>query len=99
MRLTRENKGWMRDALYLGRDNMEIFDGRWEWISEPFIDLAFKEQCMFFQAYVKFGGDPDPSKGYDTHSEAFKQTYEYAQDKIYEAFCEIEKRLNLEDEE
>lgn len=99
MRLTKENKEWMKIALYLGQDSMEIFDSRWQWISEPFIDLTFDEQCVFFQTYVKFGGDPNPLEPYDTHSEAFEQTYQYAQNKIDEAFDEIAKRLNLEDEE
>lgn len=35
MRLTKENKQWMRIALYLGEDNMILFsESRYEWIAE-----------------------------------------------------------------
>ena len=94
--MTKENKEWMQWALFLGEDQMILFsEDRWKWISEPMNDLPLNEQCVFYQAYVKFGGKDN--KTYDDR-EALNKAIGYAQDKIYEAFKEIEKRFNLGDE-
>ena len=96
MRMTKENKDWMAHAIYLGEDQMILFsESRWEWISEPMNDLPLNEQCVFYQAYVRFGGKDD--KAYD-NEEALDEAIEYAQYKIDEAFAEIVKRFNLGDD-
>ena len=96
MRMTNENKGWIRSALYLGEDNMELFyDSRWEWISEPWNNTPLHKQCNFYQKYVEFGGKDNLS--YD-NEEALEKTIEYAYDKIAKAFREIDRRLNLTEE-
>tara|TARA_R100000541_G_scaffold38508_1_gene46306 strand:+ start:39 stop:338 length:300 start_codon:yes stop_codon:yes gene_type:complete len=96
--MTQENKEWMAHALFLGYDHMELFSEKvWEWISEPMDGLPLNEQCVFYQAYVKFGGKGlrfANNKTYDDR-EALSKAIEYAQDKIYEAFHEIEKRFKL----
>ena len=95
MRMTKENKEWMLHALFLGEDQMILFgEDRWKWISEPMNYLSLNEQCVFYQAYVRFGGK---DKGYDNR-EALNKTIEYAEGKINEAFKAIEKRFNLGDE-
>jgi len=95
MRMTKENKEWMRYAIYLGEDNMEIFDSRWEWISEAWVNTPLNQQCIFYQKYVEFGGEDNLS--YD-NSEALEKTCHYAYDKISKAFREIDRRLNLTEE-
>ena len=95
MRMTNENKEWMRHAIYLGEDSMEIFDSRWEWISEPWINTPLNKQCIFYQKYVEFGGEDNLA--YD-NEEALKKTIEYADDKISEAFREIDRRFKLTEE-
>ena len=96
MRMTKENKEWMRHAIYLGEDNMEIFDSRWEWISEIWVNIPLNQQCIFYQKYVEFGGEDDWS--YD-NSEALRKTYNYAYDKILDCHRELDRRLNLTQEE
>tara|TARA_R110002051_G_scaffold229754_1_gene291667 strand:+ start:300 stop:593 length:294 start_codon:yes stop_codon:yes gene_type:complete len=91
--MTKENKEWMRHAIYLGEDSMNHFsDTYWETIGEPMNYLPLGEQCIFYQAYVGFGGKDDLT--YDNYP-AFALTIQYAQDKIYGALIEIEKRFNL----
>ena len=52
MRMTNENKGWMRSALQLGEDNMILFSEKcWHWISEPWNDMSLHEQCNFYQKH------------------------------------------------
>lgn len=95
MRMTKENKEWMNHALYMGLDNMELFgESRWEWVSEPMNYLQLKEQCVFYQAYVRFGGK---DKTYD-NEEALESAIKYADSKIMEAFREIEKRFKLDED-
>lgn len=92
MRMTKENKEWMRHAIYLGEDNMEVFDSRWEWISEPWNSTSLYEQCIFYQKYVEFGGEDNLS--YD-NNKALEKACEYAYNKLNECFREISFRLNL----
>ena len=95
MRMTKENKEWMRHALYLGEDSMEIFDSRWEWISEAWTNTPLNEQCIFYQKYVEFGGEDDLS--YD-NQEALEKAYRYALYKISDCHSEIARRFNLTEE-
>ena len=96
MRMTNENKGWVRSALQLGEDHMILFSEKcWHWISEPWVNTPLHEQCNFYQKYVEFGGEDNLS--YD-NKEALKKTIQYADDKISEAFREIDRRLNLTEE-
>ena len=86
MRMTKENKEWLRIALFLGEDSMHIFrDSRWEWLSED---------DVFMNAYVRFGGDADtPFENED----ALDRAIGYAQRKIDDCFDEIRRRI-LKDE-
>jgi hypothetical protein len=95
MRMTKENKEWMKHAIYLGEDNMHIFDSRWEWISETLLDTPLNQQCIFYQKYVEFGGEDDLS--YD-NQEALEKAYRYASEKIDECHRELDRRLNLTEE-
>jgi hypothetical protein len=95
MRMTKENKEWMKHAIYLGEDSMELFNSRWEWISEPWINTPLKEQCIFYQKYVEFGGKDDLS--YDNR-EALEKAIDYAHDKICDCHRELDRRLNLTEE-
>lgn len=93
MRMTNENKGWVRSALQLGEDNMILFSEKcWHWISEAWVNTPLHEQCNFYQKYVEFGGEDNLA--YD-NEEALEKTIEYADDKISEAFREIDRRFNL----
>lgn len=93
--MTKENREWMRCALFLGEDQMILFaDDRWEWISEPMNDLPLNEQCVFYQAYAKHGGK---DKGYDNR-EALNKAIDYAERKINDAFAEITKRFKLDED-
>ena len=95
MRMTKENKEWMRNAIYLGEDNMEIFDSRWEWISEAWINTPLNQQCIFYQKYVEFGGEDNLS--YDNR-EALDKAHRYAYNKILDCHRELDRRLNLTEE-
>tara|TARA_R100000781_G_C4076164_1_gene126146 strand:+ start:312 stop:602 length:291 start_codon:yes stop_codon:yes gene_type:complete len=96
MRMTNENKGWMRSALQLGEDNMILFSEKcWHWISDSWINTPLHEQCNFYQKYVEFGGEDNLA--YD-NEEALEKTIEYAHDKIMDCFSEIDRRLNLTEE-
>ena len=93
MRMTKENKGWMMSAVYLGEEGMELFSEKcWHWISEPWRDMPLHDQCNFYQKYVEFGGEDNLR--YD-NEEALEKTIEYAYNKICECFTEIYRRLNL----
>jgi hypothetical protein len=94
MRMTIENKQWMRHAIYLGEDNMELFDSRWQWISEAWTNTPLDQQCIFYQKYVEFGGEDNLR--YD-NSKALEKACEYAYDKILECLWELDRRLNLRD--
>jgi len=92
MRMTKENKEWMKHAIYLGEDNMQVFNSSWECISEAWINTPLNQQCIFYQKYVEFGGEDNLS--YD-NSKALEKAYEYAYNKINECFTELDRRLNL----
>lgn len=95
MRMTKENKEWMKHAICLGEDNMHIFDSKWGWIAEAWNDTPLNEQPIFYQKYVEFGGEDDLS--YD-NTEALEKACNYAYDKILECHEELNRRLNLTEE-
>ena len=92
MRMTKENKEWMKHAIYLGEDNMHIFDSRWQWIAEAWVNTPLHKQCIFYQKYVEFGGEDDL---HYHHNDALDKACEYAYNKINECFTELDRRLNL----
>ena len=84
MRMTKENREWMKHALFIGEDNMNLFgESRWEWISEW-------ETGVFYKAYARFGGIVP----YE-NTDALNCAIEYAQRKIEACFAEIERRFKL----
>ena len=87
MRMTKENKEWMKHALFLREDNMHLFGEKcWEWISEW-------EDGVFYKAYVRYGGIVPYA-----NDEALAYAVEYAERKINACFAEIERRFNLGDD-
>lgn len=92
MRLTIETKEWMCCALIIGEDGMNVYDSRWEWISEIRIDEPLSEQSIFYRKYVEFGGANDFTY-YD--EDAFQLVYDYSMNIISECQSEIRRRLGL----
>ena len=96
MRMTNENKGWMRSAVYLGEESMELFSEKcWQWISEPWEMTSLSHQCNFYQKYVEFAGEDTLRY---SNTEALKKTIQYADDKIMDCFREIDRRFKLTEE-
>ena len=94
MRMTKENKEWMKHAIYLGEHGTEIFVSRWGWIAEAWNNTPLNEQPIFYQKYVEFGGEDNLS--YD-NNKALEKACEYAYNKLNECFREISFRLNLQE--
>ena len=98
-----ERKEWMRHALYLGEDNMELFGERyWEVIAQPCKNTPLSQQCVFVKHYYRLGGkcwDDDQNYIGFPDDDILDATIEYAEKEIYKALREIEDKFRLNEDE
>jgi len=103
MKMTDERKEWMRHALYLGEDNMELFSEKyWEVIAQPCKHTPLSQQCVFVRHYYRLGGkcwDDDHNYIGFPDDDILDATIKYAEEQIYEALHEIERRFKLHEDE
>jgi len=103
MKMTDERKEWMRHALYLGEHEMELFSEKyWEVIAQPCKHTPLSQQCVFVRHYYRLGGkcwDDEHNYIGFPDDDILDATIEYAQEQIYEALHEIERRFKLHEDE
>jgi hypothetical protein len=107
MRITKENKSWIADAIYMGSNGFEIYrDSFGPSLNEFFTNEKLEDQCVFYQKYVEFGGIEGQDYDYDLLHKTernyqgdlrtvYEITFQYAENKIRDAFEEIDRRFKL----